>query len=124
MSKFNVGDKVKVEFETVVSEAHDGQNFFWVNRENGLGESLISDDWATKVLPALPTVEGSVIKITKWAGLDKTNRGWNALLRQGGRWAFSCDRDTHFGEAELTESLRLGNFEFEVMFDAGSEVSK
>lgn len=117
MSKFKVGDKVRVRFDAVVMRGNESA-FFWVEREGG-GSVLLADEWAEKVLPVLPTAEGSVIKVTRWAGREQA--GWVALLRNGGSWAISVDQESSYGPKHLQDRLSKGMFDFEVLFDASKE---
>lgn len=114
MSKFKAGDKVHVEFDAVVVEGgiNDG---FWAKRPIG-GTVLLADEWAEKILPILPTAEGSVIKVTRWA--NRKHDTWTAILRNGGGWAFSADRDLIYSSGNLRTAIASGSFDFEVLFDA------
>lgn len=120
---FNVGDRlvlVNKEDPTIVikgvvshTQRHALSNLHLVLPGQDTSNVFSPTGWdITLDQPPLPTKSGSVIKVTKWAGLEAAY----IALRTNYGWRFHTDESVRYTDAELQARANRGSVAYEVIY--------
>lgn len=109
MSEFNVGDRVHIEFIADGEVSYASKTLDAAEVRVGDIAYIVPLSTLSKARPALPTKEGSVIRITSWYGA--TGAAWTALLTVAG-WRLSPDRDQLYPSNDIENA----DADFEVIY--------
>ena len=106
MSEFNIGDRVKVEFEGKIIDVDSAS--FRITINGGVGFWLSNDGvTVTRIKPPLPTTEGSLIKAEE-------PYGYLVLTMD------LCENPS-WGNSDYVFEPHSIFFDYEVLYDAGAQ---